>query len=141
MPWVGIELQRYNIFHIREAPWSSVDKHFCLLSKSCHATLGFQAQLYGRLDTPLDLEVRLIKVERVENLVHGCRTWTQYYAKLRTIQRDDLLLLLLRTGIGFRRKKNTNHKRSYRAALEINRCVSVETTVRKRRLSFAGTIV
>ena len=70
-------------------------------------------------------------------MLYGCVTWTlgqQHYAKLRTAHH----LLLLRV-IGFQRRQCTDHLMSYAKALKKTQSESIETTIRKRRLLFAGT--
>ena len=47
--------------------------------------------------------------------------------------------LLLRI-IGFRRRQRTDHLMSYAKALKKAQCESVETTIRKQRLLFAGAV-
>ena len=84
------------------------------------------------------LKVRMLKAEAIETMLYGCVTWTlgqQHYAKLRTAHHH----LLLRV-IGFQRRQCTDHLMSYAKALKKTESESIETTIRKRRLLFAGGI-
>ena len=60
----------------------------------------------------------------------------EHYAKLRTVHHR----VLLRT-IGAQRKRPDHPMTSYNRALEITRCESIETTLRTRRLLWAGTLI
>ena len=73
----------------------------------------------------------------METLLYGCVTWTlgQHFAELRTVHHKFLLRI-----IGFQRRQSTDHLMSYAKALKKAQCESVETTVRKRRLIFAGAV-
>ena len=84
------------------------------------------------------LKLRMLKaeVEVMETLLYGCVTWTlgkEHFAELRKAQHR----FLLRT-IGFQRRQCTDHM--YAKALKKAQCESVETTIRKRRLLFAGAV-
>ena len=78
----------------------------------------------------------MFKAEVTETL--ACVTWTlgqKHFAELRTAHHN----LLLRT-IGFQRRQRTGHLMSYAKALKKAQCESVETTIRKLRLLFAGAV-
>ena len=89
-------------------------------------------------DDPFTLKVRMIKAEVMETLLYGCVTWTlrqDHFAGLRTAHHNLLLRI-----IGFQRRQRTDHLMSYAKALKKAQCESVETTIRKRRLLFAGAV-
>ena len=74
----------------------------------------------------------------METLLYGCVTWTlgkEHFAELRTAHHRFLLRI-----IGFQRRQRTDHLMSYAKALKKAQCESVETTIRKRRLLFAGGV-
>ena len=84
----------------------------------------------------LHSKVRMLKVEAMKTLLYGCLTWTlgqEHFAELRTAHNNLLLRI-----IGFQRRQRTDHLMSYAKALKKAQCESVETTIRKRRLLFAG---
>ena len=57
-------------------------------------------------------------------------------AKLRTVDHRVLLRI-----IGAQRKRPYHRMTSYNCSLEITRCESIETTLRTRRLVWAGTLI
>ena len=80
----------------------------------------------------------MLKAEVMETLLYGCVTWTlgqEHFAELRTAHHKLLLRI-----IGLQRRQRTDHLMSYAKALKKARCESVETTIRKRRLLFAGAV-
>ena len=80
----------------------------------------------------------MLKAEVMENLLYGCVTWTfgkEHFAQPRTAHHMFLLRI-----IGFQRRQRTDHLMSYAKALKKAQCESVETTIRKRRLLFAGAV-
>ena len=80
----------------------------------------------------------MLKAEVIETAVRVCVTWTlsaQHFARLRSAHQ-----VLLRV-IGFQRRQRTDYTTlSYAKALKKTRCESIETTIRKRRLFFAGVV-
>ena len=102
-----------------------------------------QAVLTGALrpteSRALSLKTRIVKAEAIEALLYGCSTWTlrqEHYAKLRTVHHRFLLRI-----IGAQRKRPDHRMTSYNRALEITRCEIIETTLRTRRLLWAGTLL
>ena len=86
-------------------------------------------------DAPFTLKVRMLKAEVMETLLYACVTWTlgqEHFAELRTAHHNLLRI------IGFQRRQRADHLMSYAKALKKAQCESVETTIRKRRLLFAG---
>ena len=86
-------------------------------------------ELYDQPKVSLSLKTRMVKAEAIETLLYGCSTWTlrqEHYAKLRTVQQ---------------RKRPDHRMTSYNCALEITGCGSIETTLRTRRLLWAGTLL
>ena len=80
----------------------------------------------------------MVKAEAVEALLYGCVTWTMHnahYNLLRTAHHA-----LLRRCLGWHKRNRTDHVLSYRETLAQTGCESIETTVRKRRLHFAGFV-
>ena len=98
----------------------------------------FKRELYDMEDAPLTLKVRMLKAEVIETLLYGCVTWTlghMRFPELRTAHHK----LLLRS-IGIQRRQRTDHLMLYAKALKQAQCESVETTIRKRHLLFAGAV-
>ena len=98
----------------------------------------FKRELYDMEDAPSMLKVRLLKTEVMETLLHRCVPWAlglEHFAKLRTAHHK----LLLRTVV-FQRLQRTDHRMPCAKALKKAQRESVETTIRKRRLLFAGAV-
>ena len=96
-------------------------------------------ELYDQPKVSLSLKTRTVKAEAIEVLLYGCSTWTlrqEHYAKLRTVHHRVLLRI-----IGAQRKRPDHRMTSYNRALEITGCESIETTLRTRRLLWAGTLL
>ena len=99
----------------------------------------YSRELYGQPKVALSLKTRMVKAEAIEALLYGCNTWTlrqEHYAKLRTVHHHVLLRI-----IGAQLKRPDHRMTSYNRALEITRCESIETTLRTRRLLWAGTLL
>eukprot|EP00903_Cladosiphon_okamuranus_P015101 g13968.t1 len=98
----------------------------------------YATELFDRPGAPFRLKVRLLQAEAVEALLYGCMTWSprrDHYRLLTTTHHR----LLLRV-IGYKREKGTYRVLSYAQALKLAGCQSVEATIRKRRLLFAGAM-
>ena len=83
------------------------------------------------------LKVCMLKAEVVETLLYGCVTWTlgkEHFAELRMALKFFLRI------IDFQRRQRTDHLMSYAKALKKAQCESGKTTIRKRRLLFAGAV-
>ena len=96
-------------------------------------------KLYDQSKVALSLKTRMLKAETIESLLYGCSTCTlrqEHYTKLRTVHHRVLLRI-----IGAQRKRPDHRITSYNRALEVTRCESVETTLRTRRLLWAGTLI
>ena len=75
---------------------------------------------------------------KIGTLLYGCITWTlgqEHFAELRTVHHRFRLRI-----IGFPRRQRTDHPMSYAKTLKKAQCESVETTILKRRLLFAGAV-
>ena len=81
----------------------------------------------------------MVKVDVVQALLYVCGTWTPltvHYRKLCTVHHRVLLRIL---GAWCRAQ---NHRfLSYAEALQRTGCESIETTVRTRRLQWAGALI
>ena len=95
-------------------------------------------EIYNRPGVRLRLKVRLLKAEVVETYLYGCITWSPKpndYDKLWQVH-HNMLLRCLR----WRKRKREGHTLSYANALVKTDSESVETTVRRRRVLFAGFV-
>ena len=100
----------------------------------------YKRELYDRPKASLlPLKARMVRSEVVETLLYGCATWTPlkgHYAKLRTTHHRMLLQIL-----GVRCKSPNKRILSYKDTLQRTECESIETTVRTRRLLWAGALL
>ena len=100
---------------------------------------GYLRERYDQPEVALSLKTRMVKVEAIQALLYGCSTWTlrqEDYAKLRTVHHRVLLRI-----IGAQRKGSDHRMTSYKRALEITGCESIETTLRTRKLLWAGALL
>ena len=100
----------------------------------------YKRELYDRPKASLLLlKARMVRSEVVDVLLYGCATWTPlkgHYAKLRTTHHR----MLLRT-LGAWCKSPNRRILSYKDDLQRTECESIETTVRTRRLLWAGALL
>ena len=97
----------------------------------------FSRELFDRPRAPWRLKVRLLRVEAMEALLHGCMTWAPRRGHYRLLSRTHHRLLL--RVIGYHRKRGTYRQLSCAQANKKTGCQSVEATIRQRRLLFRGS--
>ena len=98
----------------------------------------FKRELYDMEDARFALKLCMPKADVMETLLYGCVPWTlgkEHSAELRTAHHRFLLRI-----IGFQRPQRTDHLMSDAKARKKAQYESVETTIRKRRLLFAGAV-
>ena len=104
--------------------------------RACYKRLG--SELYDMTTAPLRLKARTLQTEVIETLLFGCVTWT-----LTATHYDEprkALLEVLRRVLDFQpRADHTNL--SCAKALKMTKRESIETSIRKLRLFFAGAMV
>ena len=123
---------------VTEIPYMSVE--IARWTRACWMRIRrYSRELCGQPKVALSLKTRMVKAEAIGALLYGCSTWTlrqEHYAKLRTVHHRVLLRI-----IGAQRTRPDHRMTSYSCALEITRCESIETTLRTRRLLWAGTLL
>ena len=98
----------------------------------------YKMEINDRPSVRLRLKVRTLKAEVLETLLYGCVTWSPSkadYGRLRKAHHQMLLRCL-----GWRKRKREDHILSYANALLRTDSESVETTVHRRRILFAGFV-
>ena len=105
--------------------------------------MGFKRytpELYDPLKASLlPLKARMVRSEVVEALLYRCAAWTPlkgHYTKIRTTHHR-----MLRRILGASCKSPNKRVLSYKDALQRTECESIEITVRKRRLLWAGALL
>ena len=89
-------------------------------------------------ERPLELKIRMLKAEVLETMLYGCVTWSPrscHYDALRRAHHN-----LLTRCIGWRKHNRTDHPISYLDTLVNTGSESIEATLRKRRILFAGFV-
>ena len=123
---------------VTETPGMSVE--IARRTRACWMRIRrYLRELYDQPKVALSLKTRMVKAKAIETLPYGCSTWTlrqEHYAKLRTVHPRVLLRI-----IGAQRKRPDHRMTTYNRALQITRCESIETTLRTRRLLWAGTLI
>ena len=106
------------------------------LAWACYSR--FKREVYDMEAAPFALKLRMVKAEVMETLLYGCVTWTlgkDHFAELRSTHPKFSLRI-----IGFQRQQLTDYLMSYAKASKKAQCENVETTIRERRLLFAGAV-
>ena len=98
----------------------------------------FKLVLYDMETASFTLKVRMLKVRGGGDTLYGYVAWTfgvEHFAVLHSAHRKLLLRI-----IGIHRRQLTDQRISSAKALKKATCESVETTIRNRRLHFAGAV-
>ncbi|CAN0279008.1 unnamed protein product [Ectocarpus sp. 13 AM-2016] len=114
-----------------------------ITSRSCRAWKCYRrysASMFDRRRADRQLKIRLLQAEVVETLLYGCASWSltaEYYTKLNGTHRQ-----FLTRCIGCSKRKRLDRLLSCAQALIQAGCEeTIEATVRKRRLCFAGFVM
>ncbi|CAB1099135.1 unnamed protein product [Ectocarpus sp. CCAP 1310/34] len=96
--------------------------------------------MYDRRRADRQLKIRLLQAEVVETLLYGCASWSltaEHYTKLNGTHRQ-----FLTRCIGWSKRKRSDRPLSYAQTLIQTGCEeTIEATMRKRRLCFAGFVM
>lgn len=95
------------------------------------------SKLYDIATALVNLKVRLLMAEVSENLMYRCLTWTINATHDEQLLKAHLTVLL--RVFGFQRRADHNNLRYAKALTKIEK--SIETTIGKQRLLFAGAMV
>ena len=98
----------------------------------------YTLELYDRPSAPLELKIRMLRAEVLETMLYGCVTWSPracHYDKLRRAHHR-----FLTRCIGWRKHNRADHPISYLDTLIKTRSKSIEATLRRRRILFAGFV-
>jgi hypothetical protein len=86
------------------------------------------------------VKLKMLKTEVVETLMYGCAAWTTSTANIEALNSIHYKLLLQTLGL-WKKKKETDRPRSYHSILKEYGCVSMEVTLKWRRLKWAGEVM
>ena len=95
-------------------------------------------EIYDRPGVRLRLKVRMLRAEVIGTLLYGCVTWSPSKTDLGRLREIHHKMVL--RCIGWSKQKREDHILSHASALLRTNSKSVETTVRRRRLLFAGFV-
>ena len=98
----------------------------------------YALELYDRPSAPLELKTRMLRTEVLATMLYGCVTWSPrayHYDTLRQAHHR-----LLTRCIGWRKHNRADHPISYLDTLLKTGSESIEATLRRRRILFAGFV-
>ena len=95
-------------------------------------------EIYVRPSVRFRLKVRMLKAEVLETLLYGCVTWSPSKADRNRIREVHHQMLL--RCLGWRKRKRDDYILPCANALLRTDSESVETTVRRRRILFEGSV-
>ena len=95
-------------------------------------------ELYDRPIAPLKLKIRMLRAEVLETMLNGCVTWSPRACHYDTLRRAHHRFLT--RCIGWRKHDRADHPISYLDTLLKTGMESIEATLRRRRILFAGFV-
>ena len=98
----------------------------------------YTLELYDRPSAPLGLKIRMLRAEVLETMLYGCVTWSPRACHYDTLRRAHNRFLT--RCIGWRKDNRADHPISYLDTLIKTGSESIEETLRRRRISFAGFV-
>ena len=98
----------------------------------------YTLELYDRPSAPLELKIRMLKAEVLETILYGCVAWSPRACHCDTLRRAHHRFLT--RCIGWRKHNRANHPISYLDTLIKTGSESIEATLRRRRILFAGFV-
>ena len=98
----------------------------------------YTLELYDRPSAPLELKIRMLRAEVLETMLYGCVTWSPRACHYDTLRRAHHRFLT--RCIGWRKHNRADHRISYLGTLIKTRSESIEATLRRRRILFAGFV-
>ena len=99
----------------------------------------YTLELHDRASAPLDLKIRMLRAEVLETMSYGCVTWSQHACHYDTLRRAHHRVLT--RSIGWRKHNRADHPISFLDTPIKTGRESIETTLRKTRILFAGFVV
>ena len=98
----------------------------------------YTLELYDRPSVPLELKVRMLRADVLETMMYGCVTWNPRACHYDSLRRAHHRFLTRR--IGWRKHNRADHAISYLDTLIRTGSESIEATLRRRRILFAGFV-
>ena len=98
----------------------------------------YTLELYNQPSAPLELKIRMLRAEVLETMLYGCVTWSPRACHSYTLRRAHHRFLT--RCIGWRKHNRADHPISYLDTLIKTGRESIEATLRRRRILFAGFV-
>ena len=98
----------------------------------------YTLELYDRPSATLELKIRMLRAEVLETMLYGCVTWSPRACPYDTLRRAHHRFLTRR--IGWRKHNRAAHPISHLDTLLKTGSESIEATLRRRRILFAGFV-
>ena len=98
----------------------------------------YTLELYDRPSAPLELKIRMLRAEVLATMLYGCVTWSPRACHYDTLRRAHHRFLT--RCIGWRKHNRADHPISYLDTLLKTGSESIEATLRRRRILFAGFV-
>ena len=95
-------------------------------------------ELYDRPSAPLELKIRMLRAEVLETMLYGCVTWSPRACHYDTLRRAHQRISI--RCIGWRKHNRADHPISYLDTLIKTGSESIEATLRRKRILFAGFV-
>ena len=99
----------------------------------------YTLESYDRPSALLELKIRMLRAEVLETMLYDCVTWSPRACHYDTLRRA--YHRFLPCCIGWRKQNRTDHPISYLDTLIKMGSESIEATLRRRRILFAGFVV
>ena len=96
----------------------------------------YTLELYDRPSAPLKLKIRMLRTEVLETMLYDCVAWSPRACHYDTLRRAHHRFLT--RCIGWRKHNRADHPISYLDTLLKTRSESIEATLHRRRILFAG---
>ena len=98
----------------------------------------YALELHDRPSAPLELKTRMLRAEVLETMLYGCVTWSPRACHYDTLRRAHHRFLT--RYIGWRKRNRADHPISYLDTLIKTGSESIEATLRRRHILFAGFV-
>ena len=98
----------------------------------------YTLELYDRPSVPLGLKIRMLRAEVLETMLYGCVTWSPRACHYDTLHRPHHRFLT--RCIGWRKHNRADHPTSYLDTFLKTGSESIEATLRRGRILFAGFV-
>ena len=98
----------------------------------------YTLELYNRPSAPLEFKIRMLRAEVLETMLYGCVTWSPRACHYDTLRQAHHRFLT--RCIGWRKHNRADHLISYLDTLLKTGSESIEATLPRRRILFAGSV-